>query len=172
MEELGKKAGYLRGLLENTDFGGQEGLKKLFGAMTELICLSADRVTAIEDMMADLNDYVESIDDDLSELEHENDELPFGSDEDFGEFFDDDADEEEIQRRLHVLPGKTLPFKKPEAPASERELAGRLCPECGKFFFVDAGDSPASRYICPHCGKKVRAQALTPENAPIAAPVR
>lgn len=182
MEELGKKAGYLKGLLENTDLSADPALEKLFKAMTDLICESADRVASLEDLMEDLNDYVESIDDDLSALEGEHEDLPFGDDEDddFGMYFDDD--DPEAESKLRVLENKnkedrTVPFKKANEDETvevfeEREMSGRICPECGKLFFVDAGDRASCRYICPHCGKRVRGQQLTPENAPFAEPVK
>ena len=49
-------------------------------------------------------------------------------------------------------------------------LAGAVCPECGKMFFVGTDDPEDATYACPHCAKSVTPQPLTPENAPIASP--
>ena len=166
MENLGKKVGYLKGLMEGMDFSNDPSTGKLFGAMADLLGELSDRVESIEEMMDDLNDYVESIDDDLSELEGRN-----GSDEGFN-FINDDEYEDEFyeemdgaEDQLHVLGGSAATA---EEESEVETLAGSICPECRRMFFVGLNDPEDAKYDCPHCGKVVSPEPLTPENAPIA----
>ena len=165
MNSLGKKVGYLKGIMEGMTFS-DPAQEKLLRTMAELLGDLSDRVEGIDDLLDDLNDYVESIDDDLAELEGDRDdgfsildedEL---DDEEFLDELDNDAD------HLHLIGGSG------DAPASaEDTLAGAICPDCEHLFFVGVDDPEGSRYTCPHCGHSVTPAPLTPENAPIARPV-
>lgn len=165
MDGLGKKVGYLKGLMEGMDFSNDPSNEKLLDAMVDLLGDLSDRVESMEELMDDLNDYLESIDDDLAELEG-------GRDDDF-QMIDDDAYEDayldgldDDGDRLHLLGGKSDAPSEPEVET----LAGAICPECKKLFFVGADDGEDAVYVCPHCKKRVNPDPLTPENAPIARP--
>ena len=163
MSDLGKKVGYLKGLMEGMDFSGDPSKEKLLSAMADLMSELADRVEAMEEMLDDLNDYVESIDDDLAMLEGgREDDVHFMDDDDDDDYLDDLAGGED---QLHLLGGNTE-----DETADMQTLAGAICPECGKMFFVDAEDPEDAEYTCPHCQKVVTPNPLTPENAPIAKP--
>ena len=127
----------------------------------DLMSELGDRVMSIEEMLDDLNDYVESIDDDLALLEggHEG---GAGFMDDGDDDFMDEMDEGEDQ--LHLLGGNAAPEEEAQT------LSGAICPECEKMFFVDAADPEDAEYDCPHCGKRISPDPLTPENAPIAKP--
>ena len=162
MSDLGKKVGYLKGLMEGMDFSGDPSKEKLFTAMADLMAELSDRVEAMEELLDDLNDYVESIDDDLALLE--------GSQEGGAHFMDDDDDDylDDLaggEDQLHLLGGKAE-----DEGEDMHTLAGAICPECGKMFFVDVDDPEDAVYACPHCQKRVTPNPLTPENAPIAKP--
>ena len=164
MENLSKKVGYLKGLMEGLDIDVDTANGKLMAGIVDLLGELSDRVEVIDELLDDLNDYVESIDDDLAELEGEHDEeLGDFFDEEDGEDFDDGFDGED---KLHLL--------RPAQSASPREesLAGNLCPRCGRLFFTSLEDADGSEYLCPHCNERVKPVALTPENAPIARPVK
>ena len=164
MENLGKKVGFLKGLLEGMSYDADSGKGKLMAGIVELLGDLSDRVEAIDELLDDLNDYVESIDEDLSELEGAGDDemedyFDEDDDEDLDDMFDDGED------KLHLL-------RPSQAPADEDEsLAGNLCPKCSRMFFTSLKDAGDAEYICPHCGERVKPLALTPENAPIAKPV-
>ena len=166
MNSLGKKAGYLRGLMEGMAFS-DPAQEKLMRAMADLLGELSDRVEGIDDLLDDLNDYVESIDDDLAELEGDRDGgFDILNDEDFDdeEYLDDldnDAD------HLHLIGGK----EDIADEESQSTLAGAVCPDCEHLFFVGANDAEGSVYTCPHCGHNVTPAPLTPDNAPIARPV-
>ena len=86
MENLGKKVGYLKGLMEGLDFSDDPSKGKLLTAIVELLGDLSDRVEGVEELMDDLNEYVESIDDDLAELEG-------SSDDDFHMINDDEYED-------------------------------------------------------------------------------
>lgn len=162
MNDLSKKVGYLKGLMEGMDFSGDPSREKLFAAMADLLTEISDRVLSMEELMDDLNDYVESIDDDLAELEGRAEPAPhYSEDDDEDEYL---SDLEESEDQLHLLGAQE------EIPEDAETLAGALCPECGKMFFVSAEDPEDAAYICPHCAKRISPAPLTPENAPIARP--
>ena len=165
MNSLGKKAGYLKGIMEGMTFS-DPAQEKLLRTMAELLGDLSDRVEGIDDLLDDLNDYVESIDDDLAELEGDRDDG-------FSILDDDDLDDEEFldeldtdADHLHLIGGSGG-----EDDAVEDTLAGAVCPNCERLFFVGAEDPEGSVYACPHCGRNVTPNPLTPENAPIARPV-
>ena len=165
MNGLGKKIGYIRGLMEGMTFS-DSAQEKLMQAMADLLAELSDRVEGIDDLLEDLNDYVESIDDDLSELEGDRD----GG---FSLLDDDEFDDEEYlddldndTDHLHLIGGKD-----DEEETSENTLEGAICPDCERMFFVSVDDAEGSLYACPHCGRKVTPTPLTQDNAPIARPV-
>ena len=165
MDGLGKKVGYLKGLMEGMDFSNDPSNEKLLNAMVDLLGDLSDRVESMEELLDDLNDYVESIDDDLAELEG-------GRDDDFHMIDDDEYEDAYLDGldddgdRLHLLGGKSDAPAEPEGET----LAGAICPECRQLFFVGADDGEDAVYTCPHCKKRVSPDPLTPENAPIARP--
>ena len=166
MENLGKKVGFLKGLMEGMSFDTDSANGKLMAGIVGLLGDLSDRVEAIDDLLEDLNDYVESIDEDLTQLE--------GSrDDDVDGLFDDDDDDDDFddmmfnngEDKLHLL--RPAPSEAPE----EDSLAGQLCPECHAMFVTSLDDPVDAEYICPNCNKQVRPVPLSPENAVVAKPV-
>ena len=167
MENLGKKVGFLKGLMEGMSFDTESANGKLIAGIVGLLGDLSDRVEAIDELLEDLNDYVESIDEDLTELEGERDDEEDGL---FDEEDDDDFDDmlfNNSEDKLHLLrPAQS------EAPESEEDsLAGNLCPECHAMFVTSLNDPEGSEYICPNCKKQIKPVPLNPENAVIAKPV-
>lgn len=168
MENLGKKVGFLKGLMEGGNFDADSANGKLLSGIVDLLGDLSDRVEAIDELLDDLNDYVESIDEDLSELEGGGDEMDdFFDDDDEPMDFDDEDDDElfpSAEDKLHLL-------RPAQAPTEDEEsLAGNLCPKCSRMFFTSLNDKADSEYLCPHCGERIRPVPLTPDNAPIAKP--
>ena len=168
MENLGKKVGFLKGLMEGASYDADSPKGKLLAGIVELLGDLSDRVEAMDELLDDLNDYVESIDEDLSELEGAGgDELDDYFDDEDSLDFDDDDDElfPSAEDKLHLLrPAETA------ASEDEESLAGNLCPKCSRMFFTSLSDDGDAEYICPHCGERIKPVALTPDNAPIARP--
>ena len=170
MENLSRRVGYLRGLMEGMETDKNTMNGKLLAGIVDLLSDMTDRVEAMDELLDDLNDYVESIDDDLAELEGERDDGDLGfldedeEDEDFDDAFRDGED------KLHLLrPGEEAPAPEPEKQPDA--LAGKLCPKCNRMFFTSLDDGEEDEYMCPHCNERIRPAPLTPENAPIARPI-
>jgi len=170
MENLSKKVGYLKGLMEGMDIDTASANGKLMTGIVELLGELSDRVEVIDELLDDLNDYVESIDDDLSELEGGRDD----EDGNFGFFDGDDEDEDfddafgDGEDKLHLLRAEDDAKEEPEKDGA---LAGKLCPKCSRMFFTGLDDDGDAEYLCPHCGERIHPMPLTPDNAPIAKPV-
>lgn len=166
MEGLGKKVGYLKGLMEGMDFSNDPSQGKLFGALFELVNDLSDRVEGMEEIIEDLNDYVESIDDDLSALEGERSD---GYDMLHDDFFDEDYEDfdDDDEDKLHLLNGGA------EHDSAHSFRAGNICvcSECEHLLFISLKDPKDAWYDCPHCGKRVKVAPLTPKNAPVVHPV-
>ena len=166
MENLGKKVGFLKGLMEGMSFETDTANGKLMAGIVDLLGDLSDRVENIDELLEDLNDYVESIDEDLTELEGARDDM----DELFDDDEDDDGDFDDVmfdshEDKLHLL--RPAPSEAPE----EDSLAGQLCPECHAMFVTSLNDPADAEYICPNCNKQVRPVPLSPENAVVAKPV-
>lgn len=170
MENLSKKVGFLKGLMEGLDVDQGTVNGRLTAGIIELLGDLSDRVEAMDELLDDLNDYVESIDDDLAELEGERDDG-----EDFNFLDDDDEDFDDAfgdgEDKLHLLRTDGTDEKASEEPEAEEALAGKLCPECSRMFFTSLEDAEDAEYLCPHCGARIHAIPLTPENAPMAKPI-
>lgn len=165
MNSLGKKTGYVKGLLEGLTFS-DPAQEKLLQAIVDLLGEICDQVESMDDMLDELNDYVESIDDDLSELEDERDDDFHSLDDD--DFEDEDyLDDAATPDRLHLIGGKADEDDE-EDDEDDEDLDAVLCPDCLQPFFVTWDDPEDAVYVCPHCGHKVIPTPLTLENAPIA----
>ena len=126
MSKLTDKVSYLKGLADgmklNMDKDANKLIMEILGALGEF----AEEMQVMSDAHDELNEYVESIDDDLADLE----ETLFGDeeedDEDDGEEEDDDA------------------------------IISYACPECGHEIEFRADDVDLSEdYLCPACGKPI-----------------
>ena len=170
MENLSKKIGYLKGMLDGMAPDSDDGNGKLLGGMLELLEALTDRVEALDELVEDLNDYVASIDDDLAELEggDGDDDFHFMDDED-DEDFEDDFDRSEDH--LHLLSSAEDDEDDEDDEDEAPPLAAKMCPECHHMFFSAMDDGEDAEYLCPSCGQRIRPMPLTPENAPILRPV-
>jgi len=143
MESLERKLGYLKGILDGTQ-NIAEDAPKLFSGMLEILTAVAEKNAALDEMFAELNDYVESIDDDLTDLESA--QGARGDYEDYGY----------QPQPLHLVHN---------APQDE-ELCGCVCPKCRFIFFIDGPDG--DKYVCPNCEAAVAPEKLTQDNIPMA----
>ena len=167
MNDTDKKIGYLKGLLEGlpADDGSVSG--KLIAGIVDLLGNLVERTDVMDELINDLNDYVESIDDDLSALEDADgagSDFSYPADDEEDEDFDEDFDGAEDQ--LHLLRTENS-----SDDDMEESLVGVLCPECRRMFFISYCDPDDALYLCPHCSKKVHPIPLSPENAPVAHPI-
>ncbi len=143
MSKLTDRISYLKGLAAgmkiNTEKDSNKLLLEILNAMGEM----AEEMQAMADAHNDLNEYVESIDDDLSDLEEtlfaEQDEIhPDDCDcEDCASDDDEDEDEDDEDDDLIVYAcphcGHDIEFHASDVDFEE----DTLCPECGKPIFPE-----------------------------------
>ena len=127
MSKLTDKVSYLKGLADgmklNMDKDANKLIMEILGALGEF----ADEIQVMADAHDELNEYVESIDDDLADLE----DTLFGDEED-----DEDDEDIEIDDIItYACPecGHEIEFRADDVDLSE----DYLCPACGKPIFPE-----------------------------------
>ena len=125
MSNLTDRVSYLKGLAEGLKLDTEKNEGKLIEKMLELLADLAAEVESLRNDHEDLNEYVESIDSDLSDLE----DVLYDEDED-GEENDGEEDDED----------------------EDDSLVEYTCPHCGEemTFEVDSFDFDED-YLCPNC---------------------
>lgn len=130
MSKMTDKISYLKGLAAgmklNMDKDSNKLMLEILNAMGEM----AEEMQAMADAHDELNEYVESIDDDLADLE----ETLFGDEEEDAVYDQDDED----------------------GFGEDDELIAYACPTCGHELQFKASDVDFDEdYLCPACGKPV-----------------
>ena len=151
MADFSRKIHYLRGLAGGMlPAGNPEQLTDLIVKLLDAMGDAADAIDELYEMQDELNDYVESIDDDLFKLENgfdENTELG-------GEGYPDAVRE---KAQLHPFPGKTR--------EKEADFLVMNCPDCLRPYRVRAEDFLMQACgKCPHCGSMITAQDVIDED--------
>lgn len=131
MSKMTDKVSYLKGLAAGMKLNMEKDSNKLMLEILNAMGEMAEEMQLMADAHEELNEYVESIDDDLADLE----ETLFGEeDDDIGE--DDDIDEDD--------------------DVYDDELIAYACPFCGHEIQFNASDVDFDEdYLCPACGKPV-----------------
>ncbi len=173
MPNLNDKIGYIHGMMDGLKLNKEDDTVKLMYMMIDVIDSLAESVNALEADQEELCDYVESIDDDLTELE-------MRSGADYEEDFEDDHEIEFSpapgkRSNLRILKDDEEDFEDEEEEIEDAEMEyfiGCVCPECGKFFSVKNPDqySDEQKFICPFCEKHVSIAPMNPEKVPCAKP--
>ncbi len=127
MSAMTDQVSYLKGLADGLKITDAENTGKLLLAIIDTLDAMAANITRVEAAQKELDDYVEDIDEDLSEIE----EILFGEDDDE----DDDDDEDED---------------------GEDGLIEYDCPHCDTtIFFDEDAFSMEEDHKCPNCGKPI-----------------
>ena len=128
MSNLSDRVAYLKGLAEGMEIAEDSKLGKLVLAMIDVLGDTAAEIKRLENKHDELDEYVDSIDEDLAEVE----EILFDEEDDEDE--DEDEDDELIECECPHC-GNTIYFD-----AESFDLADdHSCPNCGKPLF-DEGD--------------------------------
>lgn len=134
MSKLTDRISYLKGMAAGMKLNMDKDNNKLMLEMLTVMGEMADEMAAMTEAHNDLNEYVESIDDDLAELE----ETLFGEDEmdaEDAEIDGEDDDEDEF---------------------GEDDLIIYACPHCGHEIEFHATDVDFDEdYLCPECQKPI-----------------
>lgn len=136
MSKMTDKVSYLKGLAAGMKLNMEKDSNKLMLEILNAMGEMAEEMQAMTAAHEELNEYVESIDDDLADLE----ETLFGDDDDIDDVDeDDDFDDDDI--------GDV---------DEDDELIGYACPFCGHELQFKASDVDFDEdYLCPACGKPV-----------------
>lgn len=146
MSKLTDKVSFLKGLAAGMKLNMEKDSNKLMMEILNAMGEMAEEMQLMADAHEELNEYVESIDDDLADLE----ETLFGEededalyDED-GEFDESDEDDELI---LYACPscGHELQFKASDVDFDE----DYLCPACGKSVFPEIEEDEEAGDVIP-----------------------
>ena len=134
MSKLTDRISYLKGMAAGMKLNMDKDSNKLMLEMLTVMGEMAEEMAAMTEAHNDLNEYVESIDDDLAELE----ETLFGEDEMDGEDEDFDEGDEEDEGE------------------GEDDLIVYACPHCGHEIEFHASDVDFDEdYLCPECQKPI-----------------
>ncbi|MFH1879491.1 MAG: CD1247 N-terminal domain-containing protein [Bacillota bacterium] len=130
MKPITDRTSYLRGLAEGLNIDKEKAENKLLLEMLAVMEDMAAKVQELDSDLDELDEYVASMESDLSDVE----DLLF-ADGDEGDEDDEDDDMEELD---------------------EDEDVDVNCPHCGKDFVVKAGDiNFDDDVLCPACGKNI-----------------
>ncbi len=129
MTDLVKKVSFLQGMVEGMGIGEESKEGKILLQIMEVLEEVVDTVEALQADQCDLQDYVESIDDDVAELEDE----VFNC----GRCREDDDDEDEYIEMDCPECGTEVCF--PADILSSEETIEVKCPNCDYVLFVNDG---------------------------------
>ena len=121
MKNIREKISYLQGLAQGLDI--QESTKegKVFSGIIEILGEMAGQLEDIEDAQSDLEEYVETIDEDLYELEDE--------------FFDEEIDEDEMVEVECPNCKEIVCFE--SDIVDDEDLIEVTCPNCDEVVYVN-----------------------------------
>ena len=133
MSKLTDRISFLKGMAAGMKLNMDKDSNKLLLEMLTVMGEMAEEMAAMAEKHNDLNEYVESIDDDLAELE----ETLFGEED--GEEMDEDMIGEEDEEGL-----------------TEDDLILYACPHCGNELEFRASDVDFDEdFLCPVCSKPI-----------------
>ena len=132
MSNLTDRVSYLKGLAEGLKLDTEKSEGKLIDKMLEVLADLAAEVDSLRSDHDDLNEYVESIDSDLSDLE----DVLYDEDGDGDEDGDEDEDDDSLVEYTCPHCGEEMTFESDSFDFDE----DYLCPNCHKPLFPEAPD--------------------------------
>ncbi len=126
--ELMEKVAYLKGLVDMAEFDPAAKETKVLNAMIEALDEMAKTVADLTEANSQICDVIESLDEDLAEVE---DDLYGEDDEEDYDDYEDEEDDEEDDSDLYEV----------------------TCPTCGEVFDVDEEMLDEGEINCPKCGE-------------------
>lgn len=137
MSNLTDRASFLRGLAQGMQLNKESNEGKLLTEIIDVLGEMAKEMEKLQEAYDELNEYVESIDDDLADME----EVLFGEEDEDGDADDLDEEDDEDEEDGDEEEGETISY---------------ACPHCGHELQFNAGDVDFDEdVICPACKKPV-----------------
>lgn len=141
MNDIRLKVSYVKGLADGLEIG-DEKVKKLMSEMINVLDEMAERIKDLEISMGDTQEYVESIDEDLGELEEEfydDDNYDYDDDDEYDFNYDDD-DEFDID------------YDDDEFDLNDEDFVEVNCPNCHETVYIDQDFiDEKGKSECPNC---------------------
>lgn len=131
MATIKEKIAYLRGLMEGSDFVGQDThAQAVWNRLLEILDDLSDQVEALRVGLEETDEYLEALDSDLSDVEDE----VYGDPDD-----DDDDDDDEVEFVEMECPDchETVYFEREFLDDDDVEIS---CPECGRVLYSSEPD--------------------------------
>lgn len=146
MAELKEKISYIQGLADGMNLDDKSSEGKVLRHILEVLEDMADIIEDIDLGQAELEDYVEALDEDLAELESDFLETEIGccGDHDHDHIEDDDEYFDEFVEELDDI----------DIDDEEVEVE---CPNCGDLVYVEEDElaDEELEILCPNCHKVV-----------------
>lgn len=167
MKHLTDRVSYIRGLMEGLQLDTQTNEGKILAQIVDLLGEMAGEIEDVQIVQEEMSDFVDSIDDDVSELEHiigmdDEDEDDEDEEED-DDFSEEDFDGEECTGDCEACEGCS------QDEDDEDVYVECMCPNCQSSFYVlesELGDDVF--HICPRCGEKIHVEPDYDEEIPVA----
>lgn len=122
-----EKVAFLKGMMEGLDFKADSKEGKIIQLMADILSDLAEEVVATQDEIDDINEYLEAVDEDLTNVEEEI----------FGDVFDDDDE---------CCCG--------DCDECEEDCYEVTCPNCGNVVCFE--EIPEDKvFPCPSCNKEI-----------------
>ena len=154
---LTDKVSYIRGLMEGMKFDTESDQGKLMDKIVELLGDMAEEISRLSDAQEELGEYVDSIDESLSEMEDallvDDEEDDEESDDDEESFDDLDEDDFECEGDCSACEGCG---DEDEEDEDDNIFVECICPNCKASFYVkeeELGDDVF--HVCPRCEARV-----------------
>ena len=149
MSKLTDRASYLKGLAAGMKLNMEKDSNKLLVEALDVMQEMAAELERLNAAHDELNEYVESIDDDLADLE----DALFGDEDDEG---DCDCDDDDCDCSHHHDEEDEDEEDEEEEEDDEEDLISYECPHCGHEIVFKASSVDFDEdYLCPACGKPV-----------------
>ena len=132
MSNINDRVAYLKGLAEGMKLSDETNEGKLLLKMLDVLESMAEEITTLRADHDELDEYVESIDDDLADME----DYLFDDEDEDGE--EDEDEDEDDQMVVYTCPhcGNEVTFEIDGFDFEEENL----CPNCGKPLFPEDGE--------------------------------
>ena len=140
MSKISDRVSYLQGLAEGMKLNTEKDSNRLLLGVLDVLADISEAMDELEASHEELSEYVDSIDEDLADLEAElyddEDDEYYGDEEDSEEDDEDDEDDDD--------------------EVSEDDILLYECPHCGTEVQIEANDLEIDENAkCPQCGKEL-----------------